>query len=184
MDEYGSWPMEPITPVARRALLGPVRQIGYVVSDVEAVAADWVRRLGIGPWRVKHELVFDECRSAGEPINIEVSIASSYSAGIEVELIAQVAGPDSMYTAFLQQSGPGAQHVCFYPADYAAALRGLESSGMAVVLDGVIHGTAFAYLSDDAGQVIEIADVSAEGLAARAQRAAVEWDGSDPIRVA
>ena len=90
-----------------------------------------------------------------------------------------------MYSDFLANQGPGAQHLCFYPADYDAAFAHLTTAGMDVVLDGVIAGTRFAYLGDEAGQVLEIADVSAEGLAARADRtaAAAEWDGEDPIRV-
>lgn len=175
--------MEPPNPAAGSALLGPVRQIGYVVDDVEVAAADWVRRLGIGPWRVQHGLVLDHCRYKGEPIDIDLSIASSYSNGIEIELISQNAGPASMYSDFLAQSGPGAQHVCFYPLDYPASLESLQAEGMTIVLDGAIGGTPFAYLSDGAGQVIEIADVSPEGRAARTVRAEDEWDGEDPIRV-
>lgn len=160
-----------------------MRQVGYIVTDAEAAAHSWVERLGIGPWRVKHGITFDECTYLGRLVDIEVSIASAYSAGIEIELIAQPGGPASMYTDFAAHSGVGAQHVCFYPADYPAALAHLLATGMDVVLTGVIGGVDFAYLGDGRGQVIEIADVPAGGLASRVERAnaAPTWDGVDPI---
>jgi hypothetical protein len=40
---------ENATPQELRDLLGPVRQVGYIVDDIEAAALDWVNRFGIGP---------------------------------------------------------------------------------------------------------------------------------------
>jgi catechol 2,3-dioxygenase-like lactoylglutathione lyase family enzyme len=166
-----------------RRLLGPVRQVGYIVADIEAAAQSWVERLGIGPWRVKHGITFDECTYLGTSMDLKLSIATAYSGGIEIELIAQPGGPASMYTDFAAHSGVGAQHVCFYPADYPAALAHLLATGLDIVLTGVIGGVDFAYLADGHGQVIEIADIPMDGLASRVERAsaAPTWDGLDPI---
>jgi hypothetical protein len=167
-----------------RDLLGPVRQVAYIVEDVEQAALGWVQRFGVGPWRVKRDLRLDDCWFEGGSIDVALDIASSYSQGVEIELITQRGGPRSMYSAFLDERGPGAQHVCFYPTHYGAARNHLIETGMRVVLEGAIHSTAFAYLDDGDGQVIEIADVDTVGIAARGERAAVadDWDGSDPIR--
>ncbi len=167
---------------ALRELLGPVRQIGYVVADVEASARSWATRTGVGPWRVRHNIAFDHCTFRGQRIDVEVSIASSYTDGVELECIAQSSGPASMYTEHLRRA-PGAQHVCFYPANYDQALHHLQTTGMHVELDGAIGGTRFAYLDDGHGQVLEIADVSAKGLNARLARAemAAHWLGSPII---
>ena len=61
----------------------------------------------------------------------------------------------------------------------------LLDAGMEPLLDGAIAGTRFCYVHDDTGQVIEIADVSPQGVAARVARgeAADDWDGTDPVRV-
>lgn len=167
-----------------RDVMGPVRQVGYIVAEVEAAAADWVERLGIGPWRIKRGVVLEQCLYLGSAIEVEVSIASSYSDGLEVELVSQSGGARSMYSDFLRTRGPGVQHVCFYPADYDAARAHLIGSGLAPVLEAAIGGTRFAYLGDDNGLVIEIADVSALGLTARAERAGVaeSWTGEQPRR--
>lgn len=168
-----------------RQLVGPVRQVAYIVDDVEAAALGWVKRFGIGPWRIKHGLRLDQCSYGGKLIDLDLSMASSYSNGLEVELIAQPEGPASMYSDFLQRNGPGAHHLCFFPADYAAAEAHLLATGMHVTLEGAIRGTRFAYFDDGLGQVIELADVSADGLAVRAERAAMAdtWDGTEPLRV-
>lgn len=167
-----------------RQLLGPVRQVAYIVDGVEVAALGWVKRFGIGPWRIKHGLRLDQCSYDGKPIDLELSLASSYSNGLEVELIAQPEGPASMYSHFLRRNGPGAHHLCYFPADYTAAEAHLLATGMHIALQGAIRDTKFAYFDDGLGQVIELADVSADGLVARAERAvaAETWDGKEPLR--
>ncbi len=168
-----------------RQLLGPLRQIGYVVAGVEDAARDWTRRFGIGPWRIKHGIRFSGLVYGDRPIDIEVSIASSYSSASEVKLMAQTDGPASMYSDHLAERGPGAQHVCFYPSDYAAACRLFATSGATLVMQGMIGDRDFSYFDDRQGQVVELVDIEASALGGRDERieAARRWDGSDPIQV-
>lgn len=167
---------------SRRAALGPVRQIGYIVPDAEEAAWSWVRRTGVGPWRI-HNLLMDECTYLGESAVVELTIASAYSNGVEVELITQRNDARSMYSEFLAAGPPGAQHVCFFPSDYDGARDLLMLEGMTTVLEGNIKSIRFEYLDDGSGQVIEIADIPQAGLDARIERAAAaaEWDGLDPV---
>lgn len=171
--------------MSTRRLLGPIRQVGYVVADVEAAARSWTERIGIGPWRIKHGIRFAECLYGGQPIDIEVSIAAGYSGGAEVKLMAQTDGPPSMYSDFLTRTGPGAQHVCFYPTDFAAACELFSGSGATLVMRGVIGNRNFSYFDDGHGQVVELVDIDPAAIAARELRidAARSWDGSDPIQV-
>jgi catechol 2,3-dioxygenase-like lactoylglutathione lyase family enzyme len=171
------------SPQEVRGLLGPVRQVGYIVDDVEASALDWANRLGIGPWRLQPNVVFETCRYRGRVIDVDIAMATAMSNGLEIELIAPNEGPASMYSDFLASNGPGAQHVCHYPTDYTAAHAHLTGSGLSVVLDGSIHGVRFAYMEDGRGHLIEIADLPDAALESRAARAAAAttWDGSDPI---
>jgi hypothetical protein len=167
------------------AVLGPVGQLGYVVHDAEAAAHDWARRSGIGPWRVMHGLRFDYCRTGGREVDMVVTIASAYSGGVEIELIAPPEGVPSMYADFLAAGGLGAHHVCFYPQDYATARASLEADGMVPLLEGALWGIPFVYLGDHRGQVIELGDLAPtvrEGRVRRIAEAAA-WDGTDPVRV-
>ena len=179
-DSYESAPA-----VAIREMLGPVRQLGYVVADIEAAATDWVSRLGIGPWRIKHGITFGDCQYMGNPVDVEVGIATAFSGGFELKLMAQTRGPKTMYSDFFDSSGPGAQHVCFYPTDFAAARDLMVATGSSVVFSGLVGATDFAYLDDGAGQVVELAAVPADRLGSRTQRAsaATTWDGTNPLEV-
>lgn len=172
------------TPQALRDLLGPVRQVGYIVDDIEVTALDWVHRFGIGPWRIKPSVVFDHCTYRGQAIDVDIAIGSATSDGLEIELIAPKGGAASMYSDFLDTNGPGAQHVCYYPTDYDAAHAHFIASGLEPVLEGSIHGVTFAYMEDGRGQMIEIARLSEAGLEARGQRAVASktWDGTHPLR--
>ena len=73
--------MSDVVSAELRDLLGPVRQVGYIVADVEASARAWVDRLGVGPWRIQHGVTFDECTYDGRSIDIEVSIAIDITQG-------------------------------------------------------------------------------------------------------
>jgi hypothetical protein len=172
------------SPKQVRSLLGPVRQVGYIVDDIEAAALDWVNRFGIGPWRMKTSVVFERCTYRGVAIDVDIAIATATSDGLEIELIAPKGGPASMYSDFLAANGPGAQHICYYPTDYAATHAHFIASGLDPVLEGTIHGVDFAYMEDRRGQMIEIANLSDAALDARDQRAIASqsWDGSDPLR--
>src|SRR3954454_8947753 len=81
------------------AALGPIRQIGFVVGDLDAALASWVA-LGVGPWYVirgqhLHALY------RGEPCEVTLSIAFANSGDMQMEVIAQEGGDPSIYTEFL-----------------------------------------------------------------------------------
>lgn len=167
-----------------RLNLGPLQQVGYVVSDVESSAKAWVRNCGIGPWRIKSKVSFDSCEYHGNASEITFNIATAFSDGIEIKLIAQESGPSSIYSDFLDLYGPGIQHACFYPADYEKALKVFLDNGASVIFEGVIGGAAFSYLKDALGQMIELVDLPTEVIDLRSKKAleGSNWDGSDPIR--
>lgn len=172
-------------PAEIRELLGPIRQVGYVVADIEAAAKDWVDRLGIGPWRVKHGITFHDCKYLGRPVDVEVGLATAFSAGTELKLLAHTGGPRSVYSDFFDTSGPGTQHVCFYPTDFGAARDLMVATGSSVVFNGRVGATDFAYLDDGRGQVVELAAVPPDRLGGRAERAsaAEAWNGNEPLVV-
>ena len=168
-----------------RDLYGPVGQIGYVVRDVEEAAARWVETTGIGPWRIHRSLDLDEFSYDGEPSDAQIGIALAYSGSVQIELIQQFNDAPSMYRDLLDTYGEGAQHICFYPNDYDAAVSHALSSGMTVGQQGELWGIRFAYLRGDAGRVIELADLSDQVRRGRQKGIdeAAAWDGTDPVRI-
>lgn len=168
-----------------RDLYGPVGQLGYVVHDLEEAAARWAETTGIGPWRSMGRVELDHFTYNGEASEVEIGIAVAYSGAVQIELIQQFNDAPSMYRDLLDTYGEGAQHICFYPDDYDAAMDHALSSGMEVGQEGALWGIRFAYLRGDAGRVIELADLPEQVRAGRQKGIdeAATWDGTDPVRI-
>ena len=191
---------------------GELRQLGYVVRDIEAGMRHWIDVFDVGPWFYVDRLPVGEFRYYGEPSDPHVSIAISYSGGAQVELIQQrneapsmyrdfleaghepcrdpglrrADGFPSMYRDFLEAGHEGLQHVCYFPVDYDAVLARALADGYVIGQEGSSNRGPFAYLATEAhpGSVVELAAYSDKR---RAQFEAIkavcdDWDGSDPIR--
>jgi hypothetical protein len=167
--------------------LGEVRQVGYVVRDIEAAMKSWVETLGVGPWYYIDRVPMRDfvCRGvAGEP---QVSIALANSGAMQIELIQQHDETPSMYREFIGAGHEGAQHISYWIEDFDAGLARLLGGGYEVGQSGNIGKSGrFAYLTHkmQPATVIEISEVNgAKGrFFAEIAEAARTWDGSEPIR--
>ena len=63
-------------------LPGPIRQIGYVVTDLDQAMAGWVE-LGVGPWLVMRGLPM-QALYRGEPCETSLSVAWSNSGELQI----------------------------------------------------------------------------------------------------
>ncbi|HEX7776129.1 MAG TPA: VOC family protein, partial [Parvibaculum sp.] len=167
--------------------LGEVRQVGYVVRDVEAAMKNWIETLGVGPWYYIDRAPMRDfvCRGvAGAP---QVSIALANSGAMQIELIEQRDETPSMYREFIDAGHEGAQHVAYWLDDFDAGLARLLAGGYEVGQSGNIGKSGrFAYLTHrlQPATVIEISEVNgAKGrFFAEIAEAARNWDGTEPIR--
>ncbi len=167
-------------------LPGPVRQIGYVVTDLDQAMAGWLE-LGVGPWFVMRGLPM-EALYRGEPCKTTLSVAWSNTGELQIELILQQDTTPSIFTEFLDANGPGLHQLAYWTGDFEETMRAVEEAGWPVVWSGGEgFGVRFAYVEppNAPAAVIEISELT-EATAANAMfmhDAAAEWDGRDPIRV-
>lgn len=165
--------------------LGPIRQIGYVVDDLDVALANWVE-LGVGPWFVLRRIA-QRADHRGELRDVTISIALANSADLQLELIQQHGETPSVYTEFLADHGPGFHQLAYWPTDYDAAMRAVNDAGWPVVWCSAEEGgVRYAYVEPPAGvatvvEIMEFTEVT-EGLAKFVRDAADDWDGSEPIR--
>lgn len=162
-----------------RDLWGPPGQIGYIVNDLESAAQKWTATIGIGPWRIFGHAPFTTFEYNGSTSDVDVGIALAFMGDMQIELIQQHNDAPSMYRDLLDTYGEGAQHVCFYPEDYDAAVSAAVGAGMEIGQEGEIWGVRFAYMRGDAGRVIELAQLP-EKMRIGRQRGIDEantWDG-------
>jgi hypothetical protein len=171
--------------VADVTLPGRIRQIGYVVTDLDQALERWVA-LGVGPWTVLRNLP-QRVTYRGEPCEITLSLALANSGDLQVELIHQHGATPSVFTEFLAAHGPGFHQLAYWTEDFDATMRKIAEVGWPVVWSGGQDlGTRFAYVEqpDGPAAVIEIMELTetTKGMDTFLRDAAAGWDGSDPIR--
>jgi hypothetical protein len=169
-------------------IFGAVAQNGYVVRDIDAAMDHWINVIGVGPWYYIDRVKTDYFRHRGEDSGVEMSIAVANSGDLQIELIQQRNDAPSLYREFLDAGREGLQHLAYWTRDYQALYDRALSLGYKVGHEGQIGGAQgrFAYFDTQAhpGTVVEISDISGmKGqFFARVRQAAVDWDGSRPIR--
>jgi catechol 2,3-dioxygenase-like lactoylglutathione lyase family enzyme len=165
---------------------GEIRQMGYVVKDIDAAMAYWIDVLGVGPWYYVERLKVDDFRYFGEPSDPHMSIALANSGRIQLELIEQRNDAPSMYRDFINAGREGLQHVSSWPENYAEVLERALEDGIEVAQSGRTGRGDFVYLATEAfpGTVMEMAELTPtrKRQFEAIEQAAVDWDGGDPIR--
>ena len=167
--------------------LGEIRQLGYVVHDIEAAMDYWSTTLGVGPWFYNPKVPIRNYRYNGEAHEPHNSVALANSGYVQVELIQTRNDVPSMYRDFLQAGRTGLQHVAYWTADYDADLARLTAQGFKPVMSGEVGERGrFIYFDTEyhPGTVIELSEVAGpKGKMFDLIRSASEgWDGSDPVR--
>lgn len=167
--------------------LGPIRQLGYVVDDIEAGMDHWSRVMGVGPWFYNPRVPIEDYRYDGKSYEVHNSVALANSGYVQVELIQTRNDAPSMYRDFMQAGHRGLQHVAYWTEDFDADLARMLSEGFTEKMSGCVgRNGRFTYFAQEAhpGTVIELSEVMGpKGRMFEMIRAASEnWDGSDPLR--
>ncbi len=173
--------------------LGTLRQLAWVVADIDAAMNHWWRVLGVGPWFLKPHVGVTRFRHLGReatsPAGLpDLAIAFANSGDLQLELIMQRNDAPSMYRDFLQRQGPGMQHVAFWTERFDAQVQRLLDAGYVEGHAGQVGSRGrFGYYvhADLPGNVVEVSEQSG-GKAEffrQIREAAAGWDGSDPVRV-
>lgn len=170
-------------------VLGKRIQVSMVVHDLEHAARIWSEHLGVGPW-----IVFEDALEGrafmhrGQRSDVHMSLALTYAGETQLELIAQANDAPSPYREFLKGGREGVQHLEFWPEDYAASCRALESAGFEEL--STIHladGTKNAsYFESPAsvGVVVAVVPMTPyrQLYMSAIERLAAGWDGTRPLR--
>jgi hypothetical protein len=167
--------------------LGPIRQLGYVVDDIEAAMAHWYEVMGVGPWYYNPKVPIEDYLFDGKPHQVHNSVALANSGPIQVELIQTRNDAPSMYRDFMRAGNRGLQHVAFWTKDYDADLARMRSLDFTPRMSGKVGADGrFIYFNEEAhpGTVIELSEVMGPKgrLFDLIREASADWDGTDPVR--
>ncbi len=170
-------------------ILGPVKQWGYLVKDLDSAMQCWVEQLGVGPWW-GYRNVTVQAEYQGEQSEVVMSVGLAYHQGMQIELIHQTNDTTSPYSYFYRESEDAQvlQQIAYMVPDVQQAAtvcreRGMHEVGRIMPAPELIYiymsspamqGLAIELMPHDQGFLDEYARCAAE---------ADQWDGSDPYRL-
>jgi catechol 2,3-dioxygenase-like lactoylglutathione lyase family enzyme len=170
---------------------GEIRQVAYLVPDIEAAMAYWADGLGVGPWFYNPKVPIVNYTFRGRSYEPHNSVALANAGGLQIELLQIRNDVPSMYRDFIEAGFTGVQHVAYWTESFDADLARAESAGFTTCMSGEVGANGrFVYFEKSLergvfpGTVIELSEVAGpKGRLFRMIRdAAIGWDGSDPVR--
>jgi hypothetical protein len=167
--------------------LGTIVQFAYVVEDIDEAMTRYAEQLRVGPWFVRGPFQPPEGRYRGKPTSPSFSLARAFAGHAMLELVVQHDDSPSVY-----HEGDGPRRYGFHHwatltktfdedvARYAAL--GYEEA----FSDRLPSGSRVAYVDTtrDLPGMIELVEHTdeQERVYTAIYRAAIDWDGRDPIR--
>ncbi|OWU83051.1 hypothetical protein ATO6_20730 [Oceanicola sp. 22II-s10i] len=167
-------------------IFGPVRQLGFVVHDMEAAMHHWSRTLGIGPFFYFPTVVMDDFQHRGTPQQIELGIALANDGEMQIELIQQTNSAPSAYLEHIAAHGQAMHHTSAWTTDFDGDMARILEAGHTVLQSGRIGDNRFAYFEtqgDYPSTTMELYDVTGRPtrLNDKVRDAARDWDGGDHV---
>ena len=83
---------------------GAIRQLGYVVQDIEAAMDYWSKTLGVGPWFYNPKVPIKNYVYRGTSYEPHNSVALANSGYVQVELIHKMLREDGCSSAAVEES--------------------------------------------------------------------------------
>ena len=165
--------------------LGPISQLGYVVTDLRAATNLWVDLFGAGPFFMIENVEFPGWSYRGVETPTPLDIAAGQLGSVVIELILPRGdGPSAYRDSFAHGTG-GLHHYGVLANDPDAAARHFAPAApITTACTGV--GTRFGYFDarPQLGVMVEIIEAGPDvcELFAMIAGAAQGWDGTDRVR--
>jgi len=162
---------------------GVIKQIAYVVPDLDAAIADWVEVVHAGPFFRFDDARLEDMRYRGAAAAASLSIAVGNSGGVQIELIQQHYAAPSIY----RELPRGMHHLARLAADLDGESRRLESLGHPLAWALTLPGVCRVHYHDTLarfGHFLELWESTdtMRGFLEMVETAAQNWDGTDPVR--
>lgn len=167
-------------------IFGPVRQLGYIVHDLDRAMAHWTGTLGIGPFFCFSRVEMTGFTYRGTPQEIELGIALANDGDMQIELIQQYNDVPSAYLDHIRAQGEVLHHTSAWTTDFDGDLARIRDAGHQVLQSGRIGDNRFAYFETQGAYpstTMELYDVTGRPtrLNDKVRAAAAGWDGTDPV---
>ncbi len=141
---------------------GEIRQVAYIVKDIDAAVAHWQKQHNVGPFLINRDLsplanAFYRGEKCGK---LPISIAFSYIDGMQLEIIQPLHTEPSLYNEAFERNITGVHHYAVGVDDFASAYNWALDNGYQAVLDVGFDGLArMSYIENrDAGLIVEMVE--------------------------
>ncbi len=170
--------------------MGGFSQVGIVVTDIDKTMRHMTETLGIGPFFVLRKIALDNFKYRGKPSASPIlDVAMAQSGPVQIELIQPLNDVPSAYKESLAAGREGFQHLSVWFSDSESYNRAYDklAAKLTIIQEGGTR-SRHAYFESEipGGFMLEISESmqpATRHIADNATKAALEWDGSDPIRV-
>jgi len=164
--------------------LGPIRQIAYVVPEIETAASLWIEQFGAGPFFKMEEVRFPGWTYLGESQDMPVDLMMGQLQGVMIELIRPHSRVPSVYSHAMTEA-PVLHHYGLLVGNISDATRLIGVPPLTTACS--MGGTPFSYndTRGTLGLMVELIEAREDVCAifdyiADASRG---WDGREPVRV-
>ena len=166
--------------------LGAPVQIAYAVPDAHRAAMRWASDFGAGPFFLRSHIPVSDVVYRGRPARFDHSSAYGQWGDIMVELVQDHDTAPSVVRERYAAEESGLHHLAFMVDDLDIATAQLASFGFDVAMTARSSTTRFYFIDavDELGHMIELYQRSDHLLQfyAKVRDAALDWDGSSPVR--
>ena len=163
-------------------------QLAYRVTDIEAACRRWARTMGAGPFLLRRNMQVTTTHH-GEPAAYDHSAAFGQWGPVMLELIeVHRCFPESLLEVVEHDSVGQLHHVACFVDDLDATSNQLQADGTDLVMEVMSTSgirTHFLDTRSTSGCLLELytPNEHLQGLYDRVKALAVDWDGSDPVRI-
>lgn len=168
-------------------LLGPIKQIAYIVESLDSSIRQWIALAGVGPWTVfKNTTMNGDCR--GVATTVKMNVGLSYQDGMQIELIEVISKTPSPYQDANGRPLIGMHHIAWHSTDLDGDVARAQARGLKTAFAASNGAVRVAYMESAQApgmllEFIEATPVVLDGFAA-GMKATQEWDGvNNPVQV-
>jgi hypothetical protein len=161
-------------------------QLGHVVDDVLAAAANWVRTFGIGPFHVL-PVVEQQADYGGEIRTAKIQVAVAQAGPVQIELIQQHCDTPTIFGEWSRGGTSAFHQIATLTNDYEAKTAHFRALGYSIAAESLSRGFRVAYIDTTAQfgfytEIVEGPPAFLDQLRIISDTCA-DWDGTDPVRI-
>ena len=97
---------------------GEIRQVAYLVHDLQKAMRHWTEVLGIGPFFYVENMTAHGSTFRGLPTAPELSLAMAQSGPVQIELIQQHNDAPSQFLDYKRTGFEGQHHIAFWTKSF------------------------------------------------------------------